>query len=566
MSDRLIALNKAQQPALIYNPKFTTDIWGRGTGKSFLIGWDIDKINKQMPRSIISVTAKTYGQAMTKTLPSTFKFLEQLGYYKDHHYVINRTPPAIFKSPWEKILKYDNLISFITGTACMLLTQDRAGSARGPNTDYEILDEALTIDKIRYDQESHPTNRGNNEVFGRKSNKPVSFHHGHHYVSSMPYSADGKWLLDASDYYEKDAGIHLFDLWNRVIKMQVDLLDISNPKEFKDLWNEIVRLKKQITPFVHTDDKTGDTSLFTLANAFDNIENVGLSYIREQQATSTPLIFMIEIMNMIIDQVEDCYYNLDSDRHIYYDSYNNDFIRGIAEDSDYNFDRLSETDSRNDADCNESKPLDIVIDWGVAASFLIVCQEQMYDFVSRTFCTTDNAINSFHVKPQRNHVMIDDLADAFCNYYSTHNTKEVNYYKDKYGDQNKANTGKTYNEQFIDRLISKGWSVTPVTHRGIEPPHHDKYLLWANTLKESRPNYPKFRINGNKCKYVIISMRNTRVIEKDNRFEKDKRNERAGSGVLPEEATHYSDAIDKYWWTKYNQRIKPSTSFIDARY
>jgi len=580
MSDILIALNKAQQPAIILNPKNTIDVWGRGTGKSFLIGWDIDKINKQMPRSITAITARTYGQAMTKTLPSTFKFLEKLGYHKNIHYVINKQPLANFDHPYEQVLEFDNFISFINGTGYMILTQDRKGSARGPNVDYEIVDEALTIDKIRYDSESHPTNRGNGEAFGRKSKKPISFHHGHHYVSSMPYSSEGKWLLAAGDYYEKDAGIRLKDIWNRIVKMQLDLLDISDPKEFASLWNEIVRLRKQITPFLHVDEDsclinpktgqkdltTGDTYLFTLANAFDNLENVNLSYIREQRETTTPLIFMIEIMNMIVDTVEDCYYNIDSDRHIYYNSYNNDFIQGVAEDTDYDFDRLSESNNHYDADCNTDKPLEIVIDWGVRSSFLIVMQEQIYDFVTKLFTPTDNAINSFFVKPEKNHVMIDDLAHAFCNYYKTHQCRRVSYYKDKYGDHEKVNSGKTFNEQFVDILIKEGWEVTIMSHRGIEPPHHDKYLLWANTLRETRPEYPKFRINGNKCKYVIISMKNTKVIEKAGKFEKDKRSEHPNSGVLPEEAPHFGDALDKLWFTKYGQRIKRNTSFVDTRY
>ena len=566
MSDRHIALNRAQLPAIILNPKNIVDVWGRGTGKSFLIGWDIDRINKQMPRSITAITAKTYGQAMTRTLPSTFKFLEKLGYYKNYHYVINQIPKYPFKDPYEKVLKYDNFITFINGTGYMLLTQDRAGSARGPNVDYEIVDEALTIDKQRYDEESSPTNRGNEEIFGTKCNKPVSFHHGYHYVSSMPISSEGKWLLEAGEYYEKDAGIRIFDIWNRVVKMQVDLLDIDNPKEFKDLWNEIRRIRQQIIPFAHVDPKTKDTTLFTLANAFDNLDNVGLKYIRNQYLKSINLKFMIEIMNVVMDQIEDCYYNIDNDKHIYYNSYNSDFIRGVAEDTQYDFNRLGEIDSRNDADCDTNRPLNIVIDWGSAASFLIVLQEQSYDYVSRIFRNTDNAIKEFFVKPERGHVMIDDLVDEFHNYYSTHKCKEIYYYKDKHGDINKANTGKTYNEQFIDRLSSKGWSIITMEHTGQEPPHHDKYLLWGYILKENNPVYPSIRFNGNNCKYLLISMKNTKVIDKDNKFEKDKSSEHKNSGISPEEATHLSDAIDKYVWAKYGQKLKPSSTFIPTRH
>jgi hypothetical protein len=225
MSERFIALNKAQQQSIILNAKNQVDIWGRGTGKSFIIGWDIDRINKLMPRALCGITAKTYGQAMTRTLPSTFKFLEKLGYYQGHQYVVNRKPPKHFKEPYEKVFKYDNLISFICGNGYPVFTQDRAGSSRGPNLDFEIIDEALTIDIDQYKAESKPTNRGNEEFFGKKSGKHIAMHHGHHYVSSMP--SRNSWLLEYADYYEKDAGVRLFDIWNRVIGLQLDLLDIT---------------------------------------------------------------------------------------------------------------------------------------------------------------------------------------------------------------------------------------------------------------------------------------------------------------------------------------------------
>ena len=78
----------------------------------------------------------------------------------------------------------------------------------------------------------------------------------------------------------------------------------------------------------------------------------------------------------------------------------------------------------------------------------------------------------------------------------------------------------------------------------MEPPQHDKYLLWASILAEKDERFPKKRFNGSKCKYTLISMNNTRVIEdREGRFAKDKRSERNQS-ILPEEATHFGDAVD----------------------
>ncbi|MBK9358807.1 MAG: hypothetical protein IPN08_15725 [Bacteroidales bacterium] len=156
-----------------------------------------------MPRSVTAITGQTFGQLLTRTLPSTFKFLESLGYEKDKDYVIGRKPPKTFLLPYERILKHENFISFKNGNGYLLLSQDRSGSGRGPNVDREIVDEALTLDKEQYDQEVSPTNRGNEEHFGFKSPNPVKQHHGFRYVSSMPFMQEQKWLLDFGNTMKK---------------------------------------------------------------------------------------------------------------------------------------------------------------------------------------------------------------------------------------------------------------------------------------------------------------------------------------------------------------------------
>jgi hypothetical protein len=59
-------------------------------------------------------------------------------------------------------------------------------------------------------------------------------------------------------------------------------------------------------------------------------------------------------------------------------------------------------------------------------------------------------------------------------------------------------------------------------------------------------------------------MNNTRVIDKDGKFAKDKSSERSSS-ILPEEATHFGDAVDKLIWTKYGERLTKRTTFVAPR-
>jgi hypothetical protein len=566
MITELINLNKPQLISVINNAKSQVDIHGRASGKSYIIGWEMNHMVRKMPRSVSSITGRTYGQVYTRTLPSSLKFLEKLGYEKDKDYVIGRRPPRGFKDPYEKVTKYENFISFANGTGFLMLSQEREGSARGPNLDREIVDEALTLNKSRYDEEVSPANRGNEEHFGNKTANPIKQHHGFRYVSSMPFSQDQKWLLDFGKYYEHEAGIMLFDIWNRVVKMQLQLIDAKLKSDvglFKDIWNEILRLKRQIAPF---ESKSG--VLFTLANAFDNIDNIGFSYILREYQKQSLLTFMIEILNWVVDKVEDCYYHIDPQKHIYYDSLNESYIRGVADNTNWNAGSLESPDCRFDLDCDPSKPIEVVADWGSKINLFSIGQERNYNFVTKIIEPVDCVINEFFNKPQQtNKVMIIDLVDQFCDYYHHHPTRKIIYYRDRYGDTRNPNikNSLSYNNQAIERLEKRGFSVESRSHRGMEPPQHDKYLLWVNILKGNDDKYPKVIFNGRKCKFTLISMNNTKVIERNGKFDKDKSSERKET-IMPEEATHFSDAVDKRIWTKYGDNLYRKTStFVSPR-
>ena len=569
--EEIVPINPAQATCVILPYRTGYFIHSRATGKSFIAGSVIDDNVRSMPRGITTLTQATIGQALTKTLPSAFKMLEMLGYKrwdpitKTGDYVVCRQPPEGWYRPYEHIMSFEHCITFSNGHCLYILTQE--GNSRGPNADYNITDEALTIDKEQFDQEVAPTNRGNEHIFGKRSLNPVYKHHGNTFLSSMPYTQEQRWLLEPAEYYEKERGIRLFDVWNRMVRLQMQLIDaklVKDVKLFKDIWNETVRLRQTITPFV-----SRDGVLFPWGSIFDKVANIGMSYICDQYRLMEKLSFMVEILNYMIEKVDGCYYQLD-ERHVYYNAINDSYIRDFAENTDYDWRKLGGIDdSRRDLDCNPNLPLEITCDWGSAASFMEVAQERNFDFVTKmlTEQPVDNNINEFFVKPDdSDDTMVNSLIDKFCDFYRYHINKTVHFYRDKYGDARRANSKKTYNEIAIQRLERHGWTVIQHTHHGIEPPQHDKYLLWAAILAESDPRFPKKRFNGNRCRYTLISMNNTRVIEDSSgKFTKDKRSERNKS-VLPEQATHLGDAVDKRIWTKYGELLKDTGLFVDVRF
>ncbi len=539
MSTRILTFNQPQLTSAIISPYGEVNVWGRGTGKSAGIAWIIYLLYKYMPRAVVAITGTSYTQLLTKTLVPTFDFLNRLGWIDGVHYVVGKRPPENWPRPYQMPFKFENYIFFNNGLALMLLSQDRQGASRGPSSDFEILDEALTINKPRYDEEVSATNRGNLDRY-----KTVKFHHGFKYVSSMPWTSKGKWLLDYGNYYMDERGIDLFKIWNEIVNLQLQMLDITDPKEFTSQWNEMVRIEKQIAPFT-----SKDGILFTLANAFDNINNVGLSYIKREHKKMPKLTFLIEIMNMIIDKVEDSYYNI-NDKNILYDTYREEYVKSIGIDRSL----LSTLDSRADADCNPHDVLMIGVDWGARFSCLVVGQMNS---------NTIHMVNEFYVKPPGE--MIDRLMQDFVDYYAHHRNKTIYYYRDRHGDNQQANSSITYNQQAINYLSANGWTVVEYVHKGQEPPQHEKYLLWNNITKETDPNFPIVTWNGNKCKNLLISMKNTSVIERAGKFIKDKTSESSKSKIPQEEATHFSDAIDKLIWTVYQTSYSRNSDFVDVR-
>jgi hypothetical protein len=150
--------------------------------------------------------------------------------------------------------------------------------------------------------------------------------------------------------------------------------------------------------------------------------------------------------------------------------------------------------------------------------------------------------------------MINQLCTDFSTYYRNHKNKRLLYYRDRYGDRKNPNVinSRSYNEQAIDKLRQLGWEVEEYVHRRNEPPQSDKYMLWGDLLSEENDTLPRIRFNGDKCKFTLISMNNSKVKEEDGQLKKDKSSERNTSGIPAEEATHFSDAADKIVWTKYN--------------
>lgn len=480
--ESIIKYNPAQLAFIALRKKHTTLEWSRGTGKSTVLSKQLSDCVHQMPRSTGVIVGNTFAQIKTRTLPSTIKGLEDLGYYKGIHYFVGEKPPKSWKWPeaYQPPLDYKNTMVWYNGTVVTFVSQDHSSSSgRGLNVDWVIGDEAALLDKPLLDTDVLATNRGNEYQVAfypdgtKKYYKDCELHHSTLFVTSTPITIKGKWIFKNEE------------------------LAMSNPKEY----------------------------LFLRANSFVNAYNLGKGWFRDMKKRMSKFLYDAEILNKRIAQIEDGFYPLLREATHTYSSYNNDYFE------DYN--ESSTLSCLGDGDIDLDEPLILGIDWGARINCMVVAQHIGGEI---------RFIKNFFVKYPK---ILDHLiTEEFNPYYAPHRNKKVYIYYDATGNNHVANSKLTYAEQVQELLTGLGWDVSLMTTERTNTPHETKYHLWNKILAQSDKKYPLFRLNIHNCKETFLSMSLAPAKQgRNDSIRKDKSSERK-KNLDQEYATHFSDTGD----------------------
>ena len=539
-----LKFNRPQMRFLVTLMMAAVSIWGRATGKSSLIAWLLHLVVRNLPRSAWGLCGQTYQQILTRTLPSTIASLERIGYIAGIHYVLGVKPPKHFGRPFEPPLKWDHTLCFYNGTCFHLISLDGGGgSARGLNLDGIIADESLTLNKEKFDDEVMPANRGNE----RQAWAGHRLHHGVFHFTSMPYGTQGKWLLEGSKHYQ-EAGKDYEELNRELIKLQLKYIRNKDREARRVIYTDIQRITSELRYYV---DENGQ--LYSEANVFENLTNVGIRYLEQQERGLPDFTLRVELLNQRPTTVEAGFYpTLDTSKHAY-EAFAYGHLHGDKEGEAFNLRRLlrlaDTPDSRQDADCDTTLPLRLAPDYG-KSTFLTVAQvhskAREYRF-----------LKGFFVKHPE---LIRHLAKQFTDYYAYHLMKRLSFIEDaEYGNSRVPNSDETYNQQFVRLLREAGWKVD-VVKLGRTPGYHTRYLLAHELLAELDPNLPRIRFNKHHCKQVLIAMQLTEMKEGPRGIEKNKASERLTS-VPSEEAPHFTDTVDLHLLSIDTTLLKPGTDF-----
>jgi hypothetical protein len=505
-------------------------IGSRGVGKSYAIAEDIRRTNKAMPRATCTIQGASFQQLLTRTLPGTLEALEEMGYARDVDYWINKQPNVKSKYlPYYKPLKWDNFITIKNEdgycNGYTLLSQD--SSARGSNTDKIFCDESLLLDQKKFISEAKFTNRGHEKYFSK-----VRMHHGVNHYTSMPYG--NSWLFKHGEYYGEELQ-SMISVQNQMIDLQYEFLSLKDNKLKLELYKEIFYLMG-----VNKWKPNSEGKFYSEWNIFDNIENLGLSYIQDMYNDTPKEIFLIEGLNKRNNKVDNGFYpQLNRIKHC--ESYSN---ISYLENLDYDMDKLKSLDCRADSDHRDDLPMFMGTDYGSAINWIIAAQEH-------ASIKTCKVLKNFFVKSPKilNHVVRD-----FCEYYKPHKYKHVIIYPDAEAFNRRANSPETYIDTTIKILKSYGWSVTLGHRMKYNRQHQDTYHLVNTLLGEQDNELWKIRFNTYNCKELLFSMEQSPAYDHRGKVRKNKDSEKKMKENR-EEATDAGDAFDQIIYHRYKDKL-----------
>jgi hypothetical protein len=512
--------NMPQLISAIVDAPFETAIFGRGTGKTEgLIASKSAKRLDTMPRCCQVFVAATFQQLLTRTLPPVIKGWAKLGYRLGVHYLIGQKPPEKWRrmwkweGPYQPPLKFDYVVSWWNGAIIQMISQDNIGSSNGLSIDGIFGDEAKLLKHDRLKDELFPANRGLIAAF---TDNP--HHHGITFTSDMPVGTSGRWLLEQ----EKEMDVQRI---NQILKLQgkiqeqLTLLDHAKKTDMRGVISFIAEIEQALNYL------RNDLVFYHEASTLDNLDGLGVKFIRQLMRDLDPFTFSTTILNRKPRRLEDGFYpDLNEEKHGYF-AYDYHKFENVG----YDFDALA-VGAEVDADYNNNKPLHIGVDNNKSLTPMVVAQRPAkYEI---------RLINSFYSEyPEK----MKHTVDQFCSYYENHKRKVVYFWYDHTLIQETGHSGSVATE-IIKQLRKNDWIVIE-RYTGQALGHEVRYKMYGHLLTEDGYYRHYFRMNRDRCSNVFQSMYQTAAMRTKNGFGKDKSPER--DPKFPQlEAPHFGEAVD----------------------
>lgn len=488
--------NFGQQYVLSMSPRDLVVCAGRGFGKSVIQATRILQCFQLMPRSSGAFVGPSVKRLQTNILPSILQHFERWGYKRDVHYTLGHRPPRSLK--WDTPLIYpenwENTLSFYNGSIVNLVSQDRKGTSNSLSVDYVNIDEGKLINFEQLKNETFQANRGNEMFFSK-----CHLHHGLTVTSDMPLTKSGSWFMK----YEKDMDPDFIRYIEALVYRQWEIEDII-ARGKSTAWIE--KQKKEIESALFKARKRA--LLFKRYTSVDNVQVLGLEYVKRMKRDLPRLTFLTSVMCQDIGVATDGFYSCLKQSNKYPGPINDEFVAPLELVSA----KMPEPDSRWDADCDPNRPL--IISFDANANINWMCVGQTGETDGRP-CL--RFLKSFYVKYERK---VPELLDDFNKYYKYHRFHEVVFYYDAtFVGNNYAVSDEDFHNYICSHLRRLGWMVREV-YIG-QPMQHIQKQLLINRMLQGKATY-KVLFNQDNNPDLLISIESAGVYngKKDKRGEK----------------------------------------------
>lgn len=528
MSQIPVHFNKPQIRSMIVNAPEEWGVMARGTGKTKgIIAPKSAQYLDMMPRCVGVFVAATFQQLLTRTLPPVVAGWERMGYKHGVHFLIGQKPSPKWRDMWNwqgpyhMPFNYEYFISWWNGAGVQMISQDRAGSSNGVSIDWIMGDEAKLLNEQRLKEELFPANRG---IYRELAGNP--HHHGKTFTTDMPVGTAGRWILKKEDEMDRKRLAAIITIQSKIYELQFPTprqgrpSTVTAPRQIAE-YQKVLDLLRRGFVYYHE------------ATALDNIDALGIDYIKEEMRSLSRFEFSTSILNQKPYKVEDGFYPfLDEEKHGYF-SYDYHLIEKIG----YNFEKLQElNDCRKDGDLIKGEPLHIAFDFNRRIWPVVTGQPVKHGAGSMELRT----LSGLHVLyPQT----LDDVLELWSDYYKAHDCDVVYFWYDHTA---LGETRKPVRDDIVEGLRKRGWTVVEM-YIGQQPLQDTRYRLGQDLLSENGKVNWQVRFNRDNCKYLLLSMFQTKAEEKLKGYGKNKNPERDPK-FPAEEAPHFGDAFDTLWY------------------
>ena len=480
MSNQKKYLNRAQQEALAIGAHTEIDICGRRFGKSFgIVSLRIKRNVEFMPGSTGCFVASSYKQAHMRTLPAALSGLQEFGWFEGIHYVVGKRPPAKlgYAKPIVPLQHFDDVVSFYNGSQMVIVSQDVKMSSNSMTFDWVIGDEAKGLNFEKLKDETFPANGGTRRFFAE-----CPWHHSILFVSDMPILKSGRWLLN----YREKATPEIIDTIKGLLALRWEVKSWSDEQlrnaELAKIDNYLAQLRRHAV-------------LYREWSTFENVDVVGLAYIKQMKRDLPPLVFQTSILSKRVERLKDGFYpNFRDNIHTYIDNNNTplqDAGLGNTEHGDFG--------CLLDGDLDLDKPISIAFDFNANINWLVAGQRDGLRL---------KVLKSFFVKYERK---LRELVDDFCHYYRAHRTKDVVFYYDTTAlGSNYAVSNQDFKSVIIEQFNKHGWTVEDM-FIGKPIRHTEKYTILDQGFSGAKGLLPMFNKENNEALLIAISLAEVRV-------------------------------------------------------